>query len=109
MAALLTLAEGTSILTDHVFEARFRYVDELLRMGANVRVEGRSAIVKGAPRLSGAEVVASDLRAGAALALAGLAAEGQTILQGTKHLDRGYERLEEKLAELGAAIIRVID
>lgn len=109
MTALLTSADGTSILTDHVFEARFRYVDELLRMGANVRVEGRSAIVKGVPRLSGAEVVAPDLRAGAALILAGLVAEGQTILQGTKHLDRGYERLEEKLKEIGAEIERVLD
>lgn len=109
MTALLTIAEGTSILTDHVFEARFRYVDELLRMGANVRVEGRSAVVKGVRRLSGAEVVAPDLRAGAALALAGLAAEGQTVLQGTKHLDRGYEKLEVKLRQLGADIERVID
>ncbi|MGE5527919.1 MAG: UDP-N-acetylglucosamine 1-carboxyvinyltransferase [Patescibacteria group bacterium] len=109
MTALLTLAEGTSILTDHVFEARFRYVDELLRMGANVRVEGRSAIVKGIPRLSGAEVQAPDLRAGAALILAGLAAEGQTTLQGIKHVDRGYERMEEKIRELGAEIVRVLD
>ncbi|MGE5550685.1 MAG: UDP-N-acetylglucosamine 1-carboxyvinyltransferase [Bacteroidota bacterium] len=109
MVALLTRAEGTSILTDHVFEARFRYVDELLRMGANVRVEGRSAIVKGTPRLSGAEVVATDLRAGAALAIAGLAAEGQTVVQGTKHLDRGYERMEDKLRALGAEIERIID
>ncbi|MGE5599431.1 MAG: UDP-N-acetylglucosamine 1-carboxyvinyltransferase [Bacteroidota bacterium] len=109
MVALLATADGTSILTDHVFEARFRYVDELLRMGANVRVEGRSAIVKGVGRLSGAEVVATDLRAGAALALAGLASEGQTVIQGTKHLDRGYERLEEKLRSLGADIERVID
>lgn len=109
MVALLTRAEGTSILTDHVFEARFRYVDELLRMGANIRVEGRSAIVKGAPRLSGAEVVASDLRAGAALALAGLAAEGRTVVQGTKHLDRGYECMEEKLKILGAEIERIVD
>ena len=109
MTALLTIADGTSILTDHVFEARFRYVDELLRMGANVRVEGRSAIVKGVPRLSGAEVVAPDLRAGAALVLAGLAAEGQTVLHGTKHLDRGYEEFERKLQGIGAEIERVID
>ncbi len=109
MTALLTIANGTSILTDHVFEARFRYVDELIRMGANVRVESRSAIVKGVPRLSGAEVVAPDLRAGAALVLAGLSAEGHTVLQGMKHLDRGYERLEEKLREIGAAIERIID
>ena len=109
MTALLTTADGTSILTDHVFEARFRYVDELIRMGANVRVESRSAIIKGVPRLSGAEVIAPDLRAGAALVLAGLGAEGQTMLQGMKHLDRGYECLEEKLKELGAAIERIID
>ncbi len=109
MVSLLSLADGTSIVTDHVFEARFRYVDELTRMGANVRVEGRSAIIKGVQRLSGAEVAATDLRAGAALVLAGLAAEGQTVLQGTKHLDRGYEQLEKKLAGLGAEIERVLD
>jgi len=109
MTALLTVADGTSIVTDHVFEARFRYVDELLRMGANVRVEGRSAVIKGIAGLSGAEVVAPDLRAGASLVLAGLAAEGQTVLHGMKHLDRGYERLEEKLREIGADIERHID
>jgi len=109
MTAVLSLANGTSILTDHVFEARFRYVDELIRMGANVRVEGRSAIVKGVPSLSGAEVLAPDLRAGAALILAGLAAEGQTVFEGIKHLDRGYERLEEKFGLLGADIERIID
>ncbi|NLG83553.1 MAG: UDP-N-acetylglucosamine 1-carboxyvinyltransferase [Firmicutes bacterium] len=109
MAALLSVADGTSIITDHVFEARFRYVDELLRMGANIRVEGRSAIVKGVPRLSGAEVVAPDLRGGAALVLAGLVAEGETTIYGTKHIDRGYEEIERKFQGIGAEIERVID
>lgn len=107
MIATLSLAEGTSLLTENVFGGRFRYVDELVRMGANIRVEGRSAIVKGVPRLTGAAVVAPDLRAGAALVLAGLAAEGETIIEGVHYVDRGYEKLEEKLNLLGADVKRV--
>lgn len=107
MTATLTLASGTSLLTENVFGGRFRYVDELVRMGANIRVEGRSAIVKGAPRLTGAAVVAPDLRAGAALVLAGMAAEGETVLEGVQFIDRGYERIEDKLNSLGAEVKRV--
>ena len=107
MTAVMSLAEGTSLITENVFGGRFRYVDELVRMGANIRVEGRSAVVKGVKRLTGAAVIAPDLRAGAALVLAGLAAEGKTIIEGVHFIDRGYERIEEKLTALGAEISRV--
>jgi UDP-N-acetylglucosamine 1-carboxyvinyltransferase len=106
IVAVLSLGEGTSVITDHVFENRFKYIAELQRMGADVRVESRSAIVKGVDRLSGAEVTASDLRAGAALIIAGLAAQGQTTISGLEYLDRGYGHLADKLAELGADIRR---
>lgn len=106
ITALLSLAEGTSVITENVFGSRFRYVDELIRMGTNIRVESRSAIVKGVRSLSGAAVFAPDLRAGAALVIAGLAAEGQTVIDGLGYLDRGYEQIETKLANLGAAITR---
>ena len=109
IAAMLTVANGTSVLTENVFGGRFRYVDELVRMGANIRVEGRSAIVKGVPRLTGASVMAPDLRAGAALVIAGLAADGDTLLEGVGYLDRGYESMEVKLQTLGADIYRVND
>lgn len=105
--ALLTLSEGSSIITETVFENRLRHVAELQRMGANIRVKGNNAIVTGVPRLSGAKVLATDLRASAALVVAGLAAEGKTIIQGLHHLDRGYEKLEPKLQKLGAKIERV--
>ena len=108
MTAALALAEGTSLLTENVFSGRFRYVDELVRMGANIRVEGRSAVVKGVPGFTGATVVAPDLRAAAAMVLAGLAAKGKTIVEGVDLLDRGYERFEEKLSSLGARIKRVV-
>jgi UDP-N-acetylglucosamine 1-carboxyvinyltransferase len=107
MTAVMTLADGTSLVTENVFGGRFRYVDELVRMGANIRVEGRSAVVKGVNRLTGAAVIAPDLRAGAALVLSGLAAEGKTIIEGVQHINRGYEKIEEKLTELGAEIARV--
>lgn len=106
IVAILSLAQGTSVVTDHVFENRFKYIAELQRMGADIRVESRSAIVKGVERLSGAEVNASDLRAGAALVVAGLAAQGQTTISGLEYLDRGYDSLAEKLGELGADIQR---
>jgi UDP-N-acetylglucosamine 1-carboxyvinyltransferase len=106
ITALLTVAQGTSVITENVFGSRFRYADELARMGAMIRVESRSAIVKGVNNLSGAMVFAPDLRAGAALVLAGLRAEGVTIVEGLPYLDRGYERIEEKLARIGAEVFR---
>jgi len=106
MMALLSIAEGTSVISETVFESRFKQAEELGRMGAQIRTEGRTAIIKGVPRLSGARVVSTDLRSGASLVLAGLAAEGETIVSGIHHVDRGYERLERKLAALGAKIIR---
>ena len=105
--ALLTLSEGSSMVTETVFENRLRHVAELQRMGANIRVKGNIALVNGVPFLSGAPVMATDLRASAALVLAGLAAQGKTIVQGLHHLDRGYDNLEGKLRKLGANIHRV--
>ena len=108
MTALLSTAKGTSLLTETVFEHRFQYVNELKRLGANVRTEGRVVIIEGPATLSGAQVHATDLRAGAALAMAALAANGTTRIGNVKYLDRGYERLEAKLAALGADISRVV-
>jgi UDP-N-acetylglucosamine 1-carboxyvinyltransferase len=105
--SLMTLAEGTSVINETIFENRFTHVAELRRMGANIQTEGRSAIVKGVPKLSAAPVMATDLRASASLILAGLAAEGQTVVSRIYHLDRGYENIEEKLQALGADIKRV--
>ena len=105
--ALLTLTEGDSLITETVFENRLRHVAELNRMGADIRVKGNNAIVRGVPMLLGAPVVASDLRASAALVLAALAAKGKTTIQGLHHLDRGYEKLEVKLLSLGARLQRV--
>jgi len=107
MAALAAIAEGTSVITENVFNGRFQYVDELLRMGATIRVEGRSAIVKGQEKLSGAAVAAPDLRGGAALILAGLRAEGVTSIENVHHIDRGYESIERKFQALGADIERI--
>jgi UDP-N-acetylglucosamine 1-carboxyvinyltransferase len=107
--ALLTLSEGDSVITETVFENRLGHVPELNRMGADIRVKGNNAIIRGVPLLSGAPVVATDLRASAALVLAGLAAEGKTTIQGLHHLDRGYDNLEEKLRQLGAKLQRVKD
>ncbi len=105
--ALMTVAGGTSVITETVFENRFMHVDELKRMGANIKIEGRSAIVEGVPKLTGCPVKATDLRAGAALVLAGLVAEGKTQISCIHHIDRGYEDLVGKLASLGADIVRV--
>jgi UDP-N-acetylglucosamine 1-carboxyvinyltransferase len=105
--ALLSLAEGTSTVTENIFENRFKHVPELQRLGADIRIEGNTAIIKGRGALSGASVEASDLRAGAALVLAGLAAENTTVVEQPQHIDRGYERLEEKCQILGADITRV--
>lgn len=107
MMALLSLAEGTSVITETVFENRFKHVGELRRMGADIKVEGQSAIVKGVSKLSGAYIEASDLRAGASLVLASLAAENGSIIENISHIDRGYERLELKYNALGARIVRV--
>ncbi|MEN3202245.1 MAG: UDP-N-acetylglucosamine 1-carboxyvinyltransferase [Atribacterota bacterium] len=105
--SLLCLAEGVSVITETVFESRFAHVGELERMGAKIQVEGRSAVVVGVEKLNGTQVTATDLRAGAALVLAGLAAEGVTEVYGVRHIDRGYEDLEVKLRSLGASIERV--
>ena len=107
MMVLLCLAAGTSKIVETVFENRYMHVQELLRLGADIAVDGKTAVVKGVPALSGAQVMASDLRASAALVLAGLAAQGSTEIQRVYHLDRGYEHIEEKLAPLGARIRRV--
>ena len=106
MMALMTLAQGTSVITETVFENRFMHVDELHRMAANIKTDGRTAIVKGVSSLTGAPVKASDLRAGAALILAGLMAEGQTEIQNIFHVDRGYEKVIEKFRAIGADIER---
>ncbi|ASV67995.1 UDP-N-acetylglucosamine 1-carboxyvinyltransferase [Cytobacillus sp. FSL W7-1323] len=106
LTALLTNAEGTSMVTDTIYGARFKHIDELRRMNANIKVEGRSAIINGPMKLQGAKVKASDLRAGAALVIAGLMAEGVTEVTGVDHIDRGYSHLVEKLNGLGATIWR---
>jgi UDP-N-acetylglucosamine 1-carboxyvinyltransferase len=107
LMTLLTQAEGTSLVAETIFENRFMHVAELNRMGADVGLDGRTAVVKGPTPLSGARVMATDLRASACLVVAGLAAQGQTLIDRVYHLDRGYERLEEKLARLGAEIERL--
>lgn len=104
--SLLTIAKGTSVITETIFENRFKHVDELSRMGAKIKVEGRTAIIRGVQKLTGAAVAAPDLRAGGALVLAALSAEGTTEIEGVHHIDRGYEKFEEKLKSLGAKIIR---
>ena len=105
--SLMSLADGTSVINETIFENRFTHVAELRRMGADIQTEGRSAVVKGVPKLSAAPVMATDLRASASLILAGLAAEGQTVISRIYHLDRGYENIEQKLSALGAEIKRV--
>ena len=105
--ALLCIVEGKSIITEKIFPDRFMHAAELRRMGADIRVEGQTAILKGVPFLSGTNVMVSDLRAGAGLVLAGLVAKGTTHVHRIYHLDRGYERLEERLSKLGADIKRV--
>lgn len=109
MMALMAKAEGAAMITETIFENRFMHVPELCRMGANINVHGASAMVRGVKHLTGAEVMATDLRASVSLVLAGLAAEGETVVNRIYHLDRGYERLEEKLADCGAEIERLTD
>jgi UDP-N-acetylglucosamine 1-carboxyvinyltransferase len=104
--ALDAVADGTSVITETIFENRFMHVQELKRLGAEIDVEGNTAIVQGVDRLQGARVMATDLRASASLVIAGLVAEGETLVDRIYHLDRGYECIEEKLSQLGARIKR---
>jgi UDP-N-acetylglucosamine 1-carboxyvinyltransferase len=106
LMALMATAEGASLITETIFENRFMHVPELARMGADITIHGGSALVRGVERLKGAPVMATDLRASVSLVLAGLAAKGETVVQRVYHLDRGYERLEQKLAACGARIER---
>ncbi len=104
---LMSIASGLSVITETIFENRFMHVAELRRLGADIKVEGRNAIVRGVPGLTGAPVMATDLRASASLILAGLSAKGTTLIQGLNHLDRGYERIDKKLSAVGARIKRI--
>lgn len=104
---LLTLADGVSIMKETIFEGRFKHVGELTRMGADIRVDMNAAIIRGVPRLYGATVEATDLRAGAALVVAGLAAQGRTVVEQVHHIDRGYDRIEQMLSHLGSRISRL--
>ena len=106
--ALMTRARGTSRITETIFENRFMHVQELARLGAHIRLDGETAIVEGVERLCGAQVMATDLRASVSLVIAGLAAEGETVVNRVYHLDRGFERLEEKLGACGADITRIV-
>ena len=107
IVALLALGVGTSIVNENVWENRFQYVDELRRLGANIIVTGRTAVIQGVPAYEGSKVKATDLRAGAAMVLSALAAKGETIVHDIKYIDRGYEYFEDKLKKLGADIERV--
>lgn len=107
LVALLAFADGVGIVTENLFTGRFRYIDELVRMGADIRTEGHHAVVRGRERLSGAPVRAPDIRAGAALAVAALGADGETVVAGAEHIDRGYEHFVDKLSALGADIERL--
>jgi UDP-N-acetylglucosamine 1-carboxyvinyltransferase len=105
--ALLSIADGTALITENLFEGRFMFCDEIARMDAEVRTDGHHAVVRGKPRLSGAPVRATDIRAGAGLVIAGLVAEGVTEISDIEHIDRGYVRLEDQLRSLGADVQRV--
>jgi UDP-N-acetylglucosamine 1-carboxyvinyltransferase len=107
MVAFLALSDGASYIKEKIFDMRFSYIDELRRMGANVEIDGNTAIVRGVEKLMGAPVEAPDIRAGGALVLAALAAEGTTEVQGLQYIDRGYEKMEEKLRSIGASIRRI--
>lgn len=107
MTTLLSISEGRSIVNESIWEGRFKHVDELKRMGANIKVEGKIAVIEGIEKLSGTEVMATDLRAGAAMIVAGLVADGNTYITNIKHIDRGYENIEDKFNQLGASIKRV--
>ena len=103
---LATIADGTSVFVENIFENRFKHVSELLKMGANIKVEGKVAVIQGVPVLSGANVRAYDLRAGAAMVVAGLAAHGRTTISDIQHIDRGYEQIDRDLQQIGARISR---
>jgi UDP-N-acetylglucosamine 1-carboxyvinyltransferase len=105
--AVNAVADGTGMVTETIFENRFMHVQEMRRLGANIAIEGNTAVLKGVERLSGATVMATDLRASASLVIAALVADGQTLIDRIYHLDRGYDRMEEKLRSLGAVIERV--
>jgi UDP-N-acetylglucosamine 1-carboxyvinyltransferase len=107
MSTLMAISEGRSIINESIWEARFKHVDELKRMGANIKVEGKIAVIEGIERLSGTDVVATDLRGGAAMVIAGLVADGVTTISNIRHIDRGYEKIVEKLRGIGANIRRV--
>jgi len=109
LMALDAIAEGTAVITETIFENRFMHALEMQRLGADIEISGNTAIVRGVPKLQGATVMATDLRASASLVIAGLVAEGETRVDRVYHLDRGYECIEEKLAQLGARIKRFID
>lgn len=104
---MMSLADGVSVMTENLYPGRFRYVEELSKLGADIRTDGHHAVVHGVEKLRGATVVAPDIRAGAALVVAGLAAEGRTTISGVEHIDRGYDDLVGRLASLGAVVERV--
>jgi UDP-N-acetylglucosamine 1-carboxyvinyltransferase len=106
ITAMLSVADGVGIVTENLFAGRFRYVDELVRMGADIRTDAHHAVVRGVTHLTGTSVDAPDIRAGAALVVAALAARGETVIEGVHHVDRGYEDLVGKLRTLGADIVR---
>jgi UDP-N-acetylglucosamine 1-carboxyvinyltransferase len=108
MMALMTRAKGTSVIRETIFENRFMHVQELVRLGADIQLHGDTATVRGVPELTGAPVMATDLRASVSLVIAGLMAEGQTTINRVYHLDRGFERLEQKLSRCGAEIERIV-
>ena len=109
MGVVLALSEGTSIINESIWESRFQYTNELNKMGAKITPNGKTAVFEGVPELYGAPVYASDLRAGAALIMAGIVANGQTEIYNLNHIDRGYENIEEKFRKLGANIERVAE
>jgi UDP-N-acetylglucosamine 1-carboxyvinyltransferase len=108
LVTLLAVAEGVGIVTENLYPGRFRYVEELSKLGADIRTDGHHAIVRGVERLRGAAVVAPDIRAGAALVVAGLAAEGRTVISGVEHIDRGYDNIVGRLVGLGALVERTV-
>jgi UDP-N-acetylglucosamine 1-carboxyvinyltransferase len=105
--ALMCVADGTSVITETIFENRFMHVPELLRLGADITIRGNSAFVRGQPQLQGAPLMATDLRASASLILGGLCSTNETVVHRIYHLDRGYEKMEDKLKSLGADIVRI--
>ena len=107
LTAMLSVADGTSVVVENIFECRYKHVSELIRLGAKINVEGRTAVIEGVPYLTGASVVSPDLRGGFALVIAGLAAKGETVISGVEHIDRGYENPEKLLSLLGADIKRI--